>query len=109
MERFVTLFCQEEMLEMFLAQDEVVAGAGANTDGLASGEADQPPEKRPRSSSRYFGVAEALRCNNCGVDGHLLRNCTLPSTSDVACYYCGQKGHIQAHCPLKVGLYMLIS
>jgi len=39
------------------------------------------------------------KCYNCGVSGHLSRECPKESGGEKICYKCQQPGHVQSQCP----------
>ena len=40
------------------------------------------------------------KCYNCGVSGHVSRDCPKESTGgEKICYKCQQPGHVQSQCP----------
>ena len=67
----------------------------------------QPPNLRFRPKlrtegrkpiPRSFKPVNNLLCNNCGMRGHLMKDCQKPK---IICFGCGQAGHIKPDCPNK--------
>jgi cellular nucleic acid-binding protein len=56
----------------------------------------------PDSSNPTFtgDCVNGNKCYNCGISGHLSRECPKESTGgEKICYKCQQPGHVQSQCP----------
>lgn len=54
----------------------------------------------PRAKRGGGGSLAGKRCFNCGKNGHLSADCTIPA-GNTACYTCGGQGHKSNACPSK--------
>lgn len=61
----------------------------------------KPPQKRVTPATRrsdwvYRQDGKPVRCDQCGLFGHVSQKC--PRTCTAICHKCGKKGHLQAVC-----------
>ncbi|KAK1628506.1 hypothetical protein QYE76_002821 [Lolium multiflorum] len=62
------------------------------------------PRYRPTTGNQYNRGGQSqnpisqIICNNCGLKGHLQKDCQKPR---IICYGCGKEGHIKPECPNK--------
>ncbi|KAK1643105.1 hypothetical protein QYE76_060910 [Lolium multiflorum] len=62
------------------------------------------PRYRPTTGNQYNRGGQSqnpinqIICNNCGLKGHLQKDCQKPR---IICYGCGKDGHIKPECPNK--------
>ncbi|KAK1679653.1 hypothetical protein QYE76_040501 [Lolium multiflorum] len=62
------------------------------------------PRYRPTTGNQYNRGGQnqnpisQIICNNCGLKGHLQKDCQKPR---IICYGCGKEGHIKPECPNK--------
>ena len=68
---------------------------------------NRKPRPAPYQTQPQPGTGGSTsNCFNCGIPGHLSRDCKAPmrdNRQDVVCYNCGKIGHISKHCNVPKG------